>query len=322
MACGCTALAEAFFQQLDCKRALSKGNTHQKAAAGGWEEEEEEGGGFVPLAARSQGSSGLTGLTPFLHVSSHPCAGGKEGAFPATLNCLRSGQPSGEAWPACPAGGVTGAPPPVGVGTRRDIPCAAGGESPGLSVGSAGAVGPSPPSTLGLGEQILDSWQKARLEIQQRWEVLPVCGVWEAPERASSPVLREGHGLAGGCTALELFGFPTLSEAGIYHTGPETNRTPEPELMARDTSACSEPLPGAGTSLPPEDRRVWRRDATSSEGLWEPHAEGLHPKSLVGRAAAASLCGDGKPWWVKGPCIACTLRPASSFLRGAARNFS
>lgn len=51
--------------------------------------------------------------------------------------------------------------------------------------------------------------------------------IWEESERplecARSRVPWKGHGLGGGRTAVELFGFPTLSEAGIYQMGSETN---------------------------------------------------------------------------------------------------
>lgn len=76
MARGCTGLAAVFFRQLGCKRGPIQ---RQHPSEGGWqgqEEEEEEEGGFIPLAAGSQGSGSLAGLTPFLHVSSQPCARG------------------------------------------------------------------------------------------------------------------------------------------------------------------------------------------------------------------------------------------------------
>lgn len=42
-------------------------------------------------------------------------------------------------------------------------------------------------------------------------------------EHARSRVPWKGHGLGGRRTAVELFGFPTLSKAGIYQMGSETN---------------------------------------------------------------------------------------------------
>lgn len=103
-------------------------------------------------------------------------------------------------------------------------------------------VGP----TLGLGEHILESWQKTRLEIQQRRSVgqCSLSAGFERHLRVQALVPREGRGLAGGCAALELFGFPTLGEAGIYHTGPGTNQPLSQHWWRGTRAPAASPCPG------------------------------------------------------------------------------
>ena len=196
----------------------------------GWEEEEEEeeeGGGFIPLAAGSQGSSGLAGLTPFLHVSSHPCARGWRQRRRVSC-CLKilGMWAAGRGGLAClPCRGCHMRPTQCGcTGSWGPSPVLQEGRARGWAWPLLGWGGPSPPSVFGVGEQILNrkfsrfgGWSGGRCSSSSSE------GSERPPEHASSRVLWKGHGLGGRCTAVELFGFSTLTEAGIYQMGSETN---------------------------------------------------------------------------------------------------